>query len=184
MAILNDNTLVPVRNLVDHKVVYVIPELNRRVVFEPFQEKKVPVGELRALNYTIGGEILLHHYLNVKSKDLRNEFNIPNDMIEYDWTIEDIRRVLIDLTNPIEELEDALDFGPDGIRELLVDCAVKWKIPDANRRRVISNATGVNIDKMIEFAEITDQTVEETPVHSRRLSKNEKAPRTGRRIQN
>ena len=84
MAILNDNTLVPVRNLVDHKVVYVIPELNRRVVFEPFQEKKVSAGELRALNYTIGGEILLHHYLNVKSKDLRNEFNIPSDMVEYD----------------------------------------------------------------------------------------------------
>lgn len=84
MAILNDNTLVPVRNLVDHKVVYVIPELNRRVVFEPFQEKKVPAGELRALNYTIGGEILLHNYLNIKSEDLRNEFNIPSDMVEYD----------------------------------------------------------------------------------------------------
>lgn len=184
MTILNDNTLVPVRNLVDHKVVYVIPELNRRVVFEPFQEKKVPAGELRALNYTIGGEILLHNYLNIKSEDLRNEFNIPSDMVEYDWTIEDIRRVLTDLTNPIEELEDALDFGPDGIRELLVDCAVKWKIPDANRRRVISNMTGVNIDKMIEFAEITDQIDEKTPVRSRRLSKNEDTPRTGRRIQN
>ena len=44
--------------------------------------------------------------------------------------------------------------------------------------------TGVNVDKMIEFAEITDQTAEETPVRSRRLSKNEDTPRTGRRIQN
>lgn len=84
MANLNDTTLVPVRNLVDHKVVYVIPELNRRVVFEPFQEKKIPAGELRALNYTIGGEILLHNYLSVKSVDMREEFNIPSDMIEYD----------------------------------------------------------------------------------------------------
>lgn len=43
---------------------------------------------------------------------------------------------------------------------------------------------GVNVDKMIEFAEITDQTIEEAPVRSRRLSKNEETPRTGRRIQN
>lgn len=43
--------------------------------------------------------------------------------------------------------------------------------------------TGVNIDKMIEFAEITDQIDEKTPVRSRRLSKNEDTPRTGRRIQ-
>lgn len=84
MANLNDTTLVPVRNLVDHKVVYVIPELNRRVVFESFQEKKVPAGELRALNYTTGGEILIHQYLCVKSNDLREEFNIPKDMVEYD----------------------------------------------------------------------------------------------------
>lgn len=184
MANLNDTTLVPVRNLVDHKVVYVIPELNRRVVFEPFQEKKIPAGELRALNYTTGGEILIHNYISVKSNDLREEFNIPKDMVEYDWTIEDVRRVLTDLESPIEELEDALDFGPDGICELLVDCAVKWKIPDANRRKVISKMTGVNVDKMIEFAEITDQTVEEAPVRSRRLSKSEETSRTGRRIQN
>ena len=106
-------------------------------------------------------------------------------MVEYDWTIDDVRRVLTDLNSPIEALEDALDFGPDGIRELLVDCAVKWKIPDANRRKVISKMTGVNIDKMIEFAEITDQTVEEAPVRNRRLSKNEDSvPKTGRRIQN
>ena len=83
-TILRDTTLVPVRNMVDHKVVYVIPELNRRVVFEPFQEKKIPAGELRTLNYSTGGEVLLHNYLCVKSNDLRIEFNIPEDMVEYD----------------------------------------------------------------------------------------------------
>ena len=44
--------------------------------------------------------------------------------------------------------------------------------------------TGVNIDKMIEFAEATDQVVQQTPVRARRLSKTEDAPKTGRRIQN
>ena len=44
--------------------------------------------------------------------------------------------------------------------------------------------TGVNVDKMIEFAEATEQTVGQPPVRARRLSKTEDAPRTGRRIQN
>lgn len=84
MAIVNDTTQVPVRNMVDHKVVYVIPEQNRRVVFEPFQEKKISAGELRALNYSTGGQVLLHNYLCVLSKDMRIEFNIPEDQVEYD----------------------------------------------------------------------------------------------------
>lgn len=184
MAIINDTTLIPVRNMVDHKVVYVIPELNRRVVFEPFQEKKIPASELRALNYSTGGEILIHNYLCILSNDLRIEFNIPADQVEYDWTMKDIHRVLEDLNSPIEALEDALDFGPDGIRELLVDYAVKWKIPDSNRRNVIYRMTGINVDKMIEFAEMTEQTEEQAPVRARRLSKTDETSKTGRRIQN
>ena len=83
MAIVNDTTLISVRNMVDHKVVYVIPELNRRVVFEPFQEKKIPASELRALHYSTGGEVLLHNYLCILNDDMRAEFNIPSDQIEY-----------------------------------------------------------------------------------------------------
>ena len=44
--------------------------------------------------------------------------------------------------------------------------------------------TGVNIDKMIEFAEATDQVAEQAPARTRRLSKKEDTLRTGRRIQN
>ena len=184
MAIINDTTQVPVRNMVDHKVVYVIPELNRRVVFEPFQEKKIQASELRALNYSIGGEVLLHNYLCVLNKDLRTEFNIPADQVEYDWTLKDIHRVLENLSTPIEELEDALDFAPEGIRELIVDCAVKWKIPDSNRRKVITRMTGSNIDRMIEFSEISEEAEDQPVRRARRLNKTETPPRTGRRIQN
>ena len=182
MAIVKDTTLVPVRNMVDHKVVYVVPEVNRRVVFEPFQEKRVPAGELRALNYSVGGEVLLHNYLCVKSNDLRVEFNIPADQVEYDWTIDDIHKVLEDLSVPIEALEDALDFAPEGIREMIVDCAVKWKIPDSNRRKVISKMTGVNIDKKIEFLEQVEEGTEQPITTSRRRLTKSEPESTGRRI--
>jgi len=183
MAILNDATLVPVRNMVNHRVVYVIPEEHRRVVFEPFQERKIAAGELRRLNYTIGGEVLLHDYLCVKSVDMRAELNIPKDQIEYDWTLEDIKRVLTDLNSPIEALQDALDFAPEGIREMIVDYAVTLKIPDSNRRRVISKMTGVNIDKMIEMAEAITSGEEETPKpRSRRRLDKVEPKKSGRRL--
>lgn len=65
---------------------------------------------------------------------------------------------------------------------MLTDYAVKWKIPDSNRRKIISKMTGVNIDKMIEFSEAVaeDDNQDTTPTH-RRLSKTQSS-QTGRRI--
>lgn len=183
MSILADSTLVPVRNLVNHKVVYTIPDQNRRIVFEPFQERKISAGELRALHYTAGGETLLHEYLCVMNKDLREEFNIPSDQIEYDWTLNDIKYILLDNKASIEALQDALDFAPEGIREMIIDYAVTLKIPDTNRRKVISQMTGIDINKQIEFAEQLDDGGAEQPVlGQRRVKAATSATRIGRRV--
>ena len=82
---------------------------------------------------------------------------------------------------PIEALEDALDFGPAGIREMLIDYAVKLKIPDTNRRKVISKMANVNIDRMIEFSEQEEENEEK--VNTRRMTV-QKQTRNGRRLQN
>ena len=182
MSMLQDHVLVPVRNMVNHKVVYKIPDQNRRVVFEPFQERKVSAGELRGLHYTVGGEALIHDYLCVKNNDLREEFNIPKDQIEYDWELKDIKHILLDNNASIEALQDALDFAPEGIREMIIDYAVIWKIPDTNRRKVITQMTGIDINKQIEFTELNekDQSQQEAPSHRRVNST--KPVRTGRRV--
>ena len=148
---LEDKEMVEVRNLVDHMVVYKIDELNRRVVFNPFETKKVPVDELRRLNYQTGGQILLHNYLCILNDELRQEFNIDPTVIEYDWTIKDIDAALT--SSPIDELLDALEFGPEGIKNMLVDRAVQLKIPDTNRRKAIQEITGVDVNNMINFKE-------------------------------
>lgn len=81
---LQDTDLIEVRNLVDHMVVYKIDELNRRVVFNPFEVKKVTADELRRLNYQHGGQVLIHNYLCVQNQELRKEFGIDSTMVEYD----------------------------------------------------------------------------------------------------
>lgn len=148
---LQDKDVVEVRNLVDHMVVYKIDELNRRVVFNPFETKKVQVDELRRLNYQHGGRILLHNYLCIKDQELRQEFGVDPSMIEYDWTLRDVDAALT--SRPIDELMDALEFGPDGIKELLIDRAVQLRIPDTNRRKAIQDITGVDVNNMIQLKE-------------------------------
>ena len=168
---LEDKEMVEVRNLVDHMVVYKIDELNRRVVFNPFETKKVPVDELRRLNYQTGGQILLHNYLCILNNELRQEFNIDPTVIEYDWTIKDIDAALT--SSPIDELLDALEFGPEGIKNMLVDRAVQLKIPDTNRRKAIQEITGVDVNNMINFKEqaeaIENKNAAAAP-HTRRSS--------------
>lgn len=177
---LEDKELVEVRNLVDHMVVYKIDELNRRVVFNPFETKKVTVDELRRLNYQHGGQILIHDYLCVMNNELRKEFSIDPNMVEYDWTLKDVDAVLT--SRPIDELLDALEFGPKGIQDLLIDRAVQLKIPDTNRRKAIQDITGVDINNMINFKEQTEEVEEnaEAP-HARRVSKTPQP--SGRRVQ-
>lgn len=179
---LTDDTLVSIRNMVNHKVVYVLPDWNRKVVFEPFQERKIPAGELRALHYTTGGYNLLHNYLCVENADLKAEFEIPKDQIEYDWKLNDIKYLLLNNNSLIESLQDALDFAPEGIREMIIDYAVIWKIPDSNKRKVISQMTGIDIDKQIEFSELVDDDAVKDTTPSQRRVKNTTSVRTGRRV--
>lgn len=179
---LTDDTLVSIRNMVNHKVVYVLPDWNRKVVFEPFQERKIPAGELRALHYTTGGYNLLHNYLCVENADLKAEFEIPEDQIEYNWKLNDIKYLLLNNNSLIESLQDALDFAPEGIREMIIDYAVIWKIPDSNKRKVISQMTGIDIDKQIEFSELVDDDAAKDTTPSQRRVKNTTSVRTGRRV--
>ena len=68
---------------------------------------------------------------------------------------------------------------------MIVDYAVEWRIPDSNRRKVISKMMNVNIDEMIKFAEMMEEENDTTPqVNRRRLSNKPAASRSRRRLQN
>ena len=156
----NDNTLVKVRNLVDHTVVYRIDEKNRRVVFGPYETKQIPAEELRILNFTTGGAVLIRDFLNIGNQELRQEFGLDPDQIEYDWTQADVDRVLT--TGSMEELEDALDFAPEGIVDMIKSRAVALRIPDMNKRNAIYKKTGADINMQIQYAEKADQNKDKT----------------------
>ena len=178
---LEDEAVVSLTNMVDHTVSYSVPEMNVSRHFDVFETKKVPAKEIRALNYKRGGHVLLQHYLCVKNDELKKEIDVPVDLPEYDYTVEDVDRIL--LKDDEDVLRDTLDFAPDGIVELVKSRAFKLKIPDTNKRRIIFEMTGTDIDTQITLQEqaekalsrdgvTTNNEKQEQPTRKRRVPVN------------
>lgn len=179
-----DTDLVSVRNFTSQRVVYTIPEKNIKRDFSPFETKALNAGELRELWFKSGGEKLLQDYLGVNNRELAAEFGISDDLFthEYSWTQDDIDRVLT--SGSEDELADALDYAPRGIVDSLVDRAVALRIPDMNKRKLITQMTDKDISKKIAYKEMLeadmDDKVDNTP-RRRRVSSQEEPQATGRR---
>lgn len=152
--IVKDTAVIEVSNLVDHMVVYTIDEDHIRREFAPGEMKKIRAGELRKLYFTPGGDTLLQNFISVKNPDLAAEFGVSEDTVEYNWTIKDVDRAL--LVEPIEVLLDALDFGPEGIKETIVDRAVMLKINSMDKRQAILDKTGQDITEKIKSKEMVE----------------------------
>ncbi len=149
-----DEAKIRIRNLCDHTVCYSITDGPRREL-SPNQAIVVSAGELRQLNSEYGGSKLLQNYIQILNPQLAAEFGLEfENNPEYTWTAEDVDKVLLE--KPIEVLEDALDFAPAGIIDLIVSRAVALNLPDNNKRDAILNQTGKNITRMIEIKRIVE----------------------------
>lgn len=179
---LEETTLVNVTNLSGSPVVYRVPELNVRRVFNKGETKKVAVKELRALEYLPGGNVLIREYLSIANDELLQEFGIIPEP-EYHWTEKDVRELL--LTGSLARLQDCLDYAPVGVTEQVKDLAVSLQINDMSKRQAILEATGLNVTKAIEINQISKEETEapEPKTKTRRVSA-EAAPKadTGRRV--
>lgn len=170
-----------VQNLADHKVVFVDEDSRKRISFEPFEKKTLTAELLRRLNYSYGGSILLTDYLSVKNAELAREFGVPSDMVEYNWSVNDVDKVLT--SGSLDELLDALDYGPDAIRTVIIDRAIKLEINDVAKRNAIYEATGTNIDNAIKNHHDFDENIDKKPVERKRRVNNTESVATGRRVQ-
>lgn len=85
-------------------------------------------------------------------------------------------------------LHDALDFAPLGIVESIVARAVKLQVSDVNKRNLIQQVTGKNVDRMIAIQTQLDEELgsdsEDTRPKQRRVnSQNTGATTSQRRVQ-
>lgn len=158
---LDDKTIVLVINRYDGTVGYGIPEMNglyRR--YAPGEGKKVTMGELRKLSYQTGGDYIIRNYLTIQNEEAVAELvgDVPP---EYYYTPKQVENLLI--LGTVDELDDCLTFAPSGVVDLIKDIATKVKLNDMNKRQLIAEKTGFDVDKAIRNNAYADAVEEDKP---------------------
>ena len=146
-----ENEMVIVTNRNNGYTGYQIPDTGVSRNFAPGESKRISKEELMQLSYIEGGEYLLKNYLIVNNDKTLEELNISVQP-EYYYTEEEIKELLA--TGSLDQLEDTLNFAPDGVIEIIKDMAVKTELPDTRKRKMISEKTGFNIDNAIRVNEV------------------------------
>lgn len=165
----NDNKMVRVTNRSRGTVGYTIPDMgNLQRFFAHGETKVVPMEEIRKLDWTPGGAVLLRDYLKIEDAEAVEE--ILHDVEpEYNYTEKEIKEIL--LNGSMDQLMDTLDFAPEGVVDLIKDLAIKLEIPDVRKRNAISERTKCDISKAIEINQLSKNQDEEpdTRVKQRRV---------------
>ena len=165
----NDNKMVRVTNRSRGTVGYTIPDMgNLQRFFAHGETKVVPMEEIRKLDWTPGGAVLLRDYLKIEDAEAVEE--ILHDVEpEYNYTEKEIKEIV--LNGSMDQLMDTLDFAPEGVIDLIKDLAIKLEIPDVRKRNAISERTKCDISKAIEINQLSKNQDEEpdTRVKQRRV---------------
>ena len=141
---IEDNTLVIVRNRNAGSTRYMLDNGVSRH-FEHNEVKKIPFGELKTLAYTNMVQCILKDCLVIENEEalLLNLEVEP----EYFYSEEEVKTILLNGT--LDQLEDMLNFAPDGIIEIVKKLAVSLEILDIHKRDMISEKTGFSINNAI-----------------------------------
>ena len=131
---------------------YTIPDLNLTRTFNIGETKKISLDELKQLQFVEGGDYLLKHCLIINDKNALEVLNMSDVEPEYFYTEAEIKELLTN--GSLDQLEDALNFAPEGVIEIIKSMAIKMELPDTRKRKIISDKTGLNIDNAIMVNEV------------------------------
>lgn len=116
---------------------------------------------IRNIAYNPGGRFILENRLIVNDPELVKELEL-NLELEDTYTPDDIKDLIINGSK--DQLEDALNFGNEGTRELIKDTAIDLEINDLEKRKVIQNFTHIDVNSAIsnKSKETEEHTVQAT----------------------
>lgn len=128
--------------------VYKVPEMNIRRVFQPHESKEIPVDELNAAVSQPGGRELFYHYLQIEDFATATKVLNLTPQPEYRLTEAEIPTWLNNCS--VDELKDALDFAPEGVKDLIKSFAVTLPLTDMNKITAIKEALGFDVLEAIK----------------------------------
>lgn len=139
--------LVTVENRTAGKIVYQIPDRHIRRELTPRQSIRVPKEEVEALSYTAGGLDLIRNHLLVKDEEVLDELNIHREP-EYYMNADNVAKLIRE--GSLNEFKDALDFAPDGVKDMIKDLSVQMPLNDYAKRQALKEMTGFDVDAAIQ----------------------------------
>ena len=179
----DDKTIVKVTNRSMWRVGYQIPDMGNLIrSFMPGETKQISAEEIRKLNWTPGGTVLLQDDLVLDNAELIEEI-LGTVEPEYNYNEAKIKEIL--LNGSMDEFMDTLDFAPDGVIDMMKDLSISLEIPDISKRDALSDKTGVNITNAIEINHLSkdEEETDASEVKQRRVNNTTTAQTTsGRRI--
>ncbi len=142
----NKDTLVKITNRFDGMTGYSVADLGVNRLFMAGETKEVPAEEIRKLSYSIGGMNLLKKYFVLDNAELVAEI-LGQVEPEYYYNEGDVKNLLE--KGSLAELQDCLDFAPQGTIELVKKVAVETELNDIQKREAILEGTGFNVSTAI-----------------------------------
>ena len=139
--------LVTVENRTAGKIVYQIPDRHIRRELAPRQSIRVPKEEVEALSYTAGGLDLIRNHLLVKDEEVLDDLNIHREP-EYYMNADNVAKLIRE--GSLNEFKDALDFAPDGVKDMIKDLSVQMPLNDFSKRQALKEMTGFDVDAAIQ----------------------------------
>lgn len=151
---MDKNKVLSVTNRSGMKVIYTIPSINVRRTFAPGQTLSITYGELEQLTFQPGGNCMITEYLYIKDPEVADSDVVPNPNIdpEYYYTDEDVIELILNTKNDPDNMDkflDALDFGVEGVKELIKKYAVELPCNDVRKREALKEKLHFNVDLMI-----------------------------------
>lgn len=170
-----ENKFYLVNNRSAGVVVYKVMDENIRRYFQPGETKKIAAVELEKLMFQNGGRELLTEYLQIVDEQGTKELNIHTEP-EYWLTDKGVIELLT--TASLDQFLDALDFAPEGVKDLIKKYSVELPLNDNAKRDALKKATGFDVTKAIEHS--IEPKQQETVQPNRRV-KSETTVTPGRR---
>lgn len=164
----NTNTMYKVKNRSSGKVAYSVAYNGNKIhqVYNPGEIKIIPYEELRQLSYQHGGPELIYNYLQVGKQEVLENLNIAPEP-EYYMSEKEIQEMLE--SGSIDAFLDCLDFAPLGVIDLIKKYAVELPLNDYNKRRIIKEKLGFDVDAAIKNNEASKEEVKKTEAPTRRV---------------
>lgn len=152
------------------RTVYLIKEDNIRRTFFPNETKRnIPVSELEKLVQQPGGLSLLYNRLFIDDMEIVRHLINGEEVPEYWLKEEDIPAWMEKCS--LDEFKDALDFAPQGTKDLIKQYAVSLPLNDYSKREAIRQQLNFDVTNAISNqGEDTEKVEEPKNATSRRTT--------------